>query len=175
MSDSKSSASYWTPTIGLVGGWLLAGFWPGAILGGAVGWGVGKVIDAVRSPSAPGSGAPATAKGAASAAAAGTPAQKWSTGGVANSNGMTWNDPLLPGTGSSSGVQVGDPYNVIAPDGLKITALTVDNPKVFRVVGSRAPTLPATSVSLTPVMKGTVTFSAKLSNGGSSKLTTTVG
>lgn len=46
--NDKSSAGFWTPTLGFVGGWVLVGFWPGAIVGGFLGWGAGKLIDAAR-------------------------------------------------------------------------------------------------------------------------------
>ncbi len=116
-------------------------------------------------PSTPGS--PATLPGVS--------ATNWPVGGVVNPNGMTWNEPLMMGTGSSSGVQLGDPYSLVAPTGVQIVALTVDNPAIFKVVGGVAPTLPASVIHLTAVAKGTATFNAQLSDGSTSQQATTVG
>jgi hypothetical protein len=157
---------------------LIAKYGFGASWGKSIALGVGSalgfnLISSALSPKPaalvlPGPTAPGTAT------LSGVPAAQWPVGGVVNPNGATWNDPLM-GSGSSSGVQLGDSYSLVAMTGVQILALTVDNPNIFKVVGGSAPALPAAAVHLTPVAAGTATFSAKLSDGSISQQTTTVG
>jgi hypothetical protein len=158
---------------------LIAKYGFGASWGKSIALGVGSalgfnLISSALSPKPAAPVLPGPSTGSP-AALPGVSATQWPVGGVPNPSGTTWNDPLMMGTGSSSGVQLGDPYSLVAPTGVQITGLTVDNPAIFKVVGSVAPTLPASVVHLTAVSKGTATFNATLSDGSTSQLATTVG
>ena len=176
-TESKSSASYWTPTLGLIGGWVLFSFWPGAIVGGLVGWGVGKGIDAARAAAGKGiqsalTKTPGTSPGPLPGASITT----WPTTHLDTNPNSISNAGMMAGTGSMSGVSLGDTFGLMTGNpGVTMTDVTVDDPSIFNIPLSKPAKLPATSIALVPVKKGKATFHARLSTGDVSVQTVTVG
>lgn len=86
----------------------------------------------------------------------------------------TDNAPMDGGTGTLSGVSIGDTFGLITGNpSLTMTEVTVDNPHIFSLAG-KAAALPASSIALIPVANGTATFRARLSSGGLATVAVTV-